>query len=219
MGQHKLEYEINNKFDTNTGYQDLRFGFQTVLKDITYGRALRIGRFCTFTNVNFGNYWGCDDSCSAKDVNFGSFVSVGRNVTFNAGRHPSGYLSTHLVFFDPDFWGESREDRMHLPKEETYFQWREPMSIGSDVWIGSNTVIKTGVNIGHGAIIGANSVVIKDIPDYAIVAGVPAKLIRYRFDKKKIKRLLKSRWWELPTEKIRTMRITNVDEILIELGF
>jgi acetyltransferase-like isoleucine patch superfamily enzyme len=74
------------------------------------------------------------------------------------------------------------------------------VSIGSDVWIGTRAIVLRGVNVGHGAIIAANAVVTKNVPDYAIVAGVPAKIIRYRFDPDKIKWLLESNWWELDKE-------------------
>lgn len=74
--------------------------------------------------------------------------------------------------------------------------------IGNDVWIGEAVFINDGVKIGSGAVIGAHSVVTKDIPPYAIVAGAPAKILRYRFDEETIKHLLESRWWEWPDDKL-----------------
>ena len=74
----------------------------------------------------------------------------------------------------------------------------EPVFIGNDVWIGCHSIIKPNVHIGDGAIIGANSVVTKDVPPYAIVAGVPAKIIKYRFDAETIKKLLDLKWWNFP---------------------
>ena len=69
-------------------------------------------------------------------------------------------------------------------------------TIKNDVWIGVDSVILRGVTIGNGVIIGANSVVNKDIPDFAIAVGSPAKVIKYRFKKNKINKILKSKWWE-----------------------
>ncbi len=74
--------------------------------------------------------------------------------------------------------------------------------IGSDVWIGSHVTIMSGVRIGHGAVIAANSHVVKDVPDYAIVGGNPAKVIKYRFSPEQIAELLKIAWWDWPDEKI-----------------
>ena len=74
--------------------------------------------------------------------------------------------------------------------------------IGNDVWIGRSAIVLSGTSIGNGAVIGAGSVVTKDVPDYAIVAGNPAKLIRYRFDEQTIKELQSLKWWDWPDEKI-----------------
>lgn len=74
--------------------------------------------------------------------------------------------------------------------------------IGNDVWIGENVTIKDGVRIGNGAVIGTAAVVTKDVPPYAIVAGVPAKIVKYRFDPEKIELLQEIQWWDWTPEKI-----------------
>ena len=76
------------------------------------------------------------------------------------------------------------------------------VTIGNDVWIGHGAVILPGVSIGTGAVIGANAVVTKDVPPYMIVAGVPAKILRPRFDEKTVERLLQSAWWDWSVELI-----------------
>lgn len=78
-------------------------------------------------------------------------------------------------------------------------------TIGSDVWIGHGAIIKAGITIGHGTAIGAGSVVKKDVPPYAIVAGVPAKLIRYRFDNETVSQLLATNWWTLSDDEIQLL--------------
>ena len=95
-----------------------------------------------------------------------------------------------------------------MPPPKTRFASFEipetPMTtIGHDVWCGLRVTIKAGVNVGTGAIIGAGSVVTHDVPPYAIVAGVPAKVIKYRFEEDLIRNLLESKWWELPDEKLK----------------
>ena len=84
-----------------------------------------------------------------------------------------------------------------LPEPEN-----QGVEIGNDVWIGEAVFINDGVKIGTGAVVGAHSVVTKDVPPYAIVAGVPAKMIRYRFDEETIQKLLESKWWEWADEKL-----------------
>ena len=86
-----------------------------------------------------------------------------------------------------------------------------PIIVGNDVWIGFRSIILSGVTIGDGAVIYAGSVVTKDIPPYAIVAGVPAKIIRYRFDAKTIERLARVAWWDWPDEVIKS----RLDDFLI----
>lgn len=77
------------------------------------------------------------------------------------------------------------------------------IDIGNDVWIGARAIIMDGIKIGHGAVVAANAVVTKDIPPYAIVGGIPAKIIKYRFEPDKIERLIQSEWWKWDLEKIK----------------
>ncbi len=93
-----------------------------------------------------------------------------------------------------------------------------PPTIGNDVWIGSNATILQGVNIGNGAVIAAGAVVTKDVPPYAIVGGVPAKIIKYRFTEEQIKSLLDIEWWKLDKEEFKDKMkdFENVDTFIKE---
>jgi len=82
-------------------------------------------------------------------------------------------------------------------------RYKGDIVIGNDVWIGYGVTILSGVTIGDGAIVAANSCVVKDVPPYSIVGGVPAKVIKYRFDDETIGKLLKIRWWDWDEQKIR----------------
>ena len=105
-------------------------------------------------------------------------------------------------------------DRLEYKTSQTpsHNEWEElaPVWIGSDVWIGDEVLIKNGVTIGHGAIIGAKSLVTKDVPPYAVVVGVPAKILRYRFAPEIIKKLLKLKWWSLPNYQIKQIPYDDV---------
>ena len=100
-----------------------------------------------------------------------------------------------------------------MPVHEEFWQ-SEPIHIGNDVWIGDEVFVKNGVTIGDGAVLGARSVVTKDVPPYAIVAGVPAKIIRYRFDEPTRQELLRLKWWELDDDIIRQIPYDNISAAL-----
>ncbi|MBH0057940.1 CatB-related O-acetyltransferase [Pseudoalteromonas sp. SWXJZ94C] len=125
----------------------------------------------------------------------GKFCSISWGVTIGAGEHDYNKLTTH------DFLYNRNCDLNN--GQESYDRFEKKLSIGNDVWIGANSTIIRGVVISNGAIIGANSVVTKDVPAYAIVAGCPAKLVKFRFPKDIILRLEKLNWWDLPPEIIK----------------
>ncbi len=121
----------------------------------------------------------------------GNYCSISNNFIAGGADHPIKWVSTSPVFEAVKHSG-TKKRFVHFPIPEV-----KETIIGSDVWIGTNVIVKQGVNIGNGVVVGSGAVVTKDVPPYAIVAGVPAKIIRYRFDTELIEALEKSRWWEL----------------------
>ena len=131
-------------------------------------------------------------------LTIGSFCSIacGAKFLFTSANHTLSSLSTYPF---PIFFEEWGLDPGEIP---TAWDNRGDITVGSDVWIGYEAVILSGVTIGHGAIIGARALVTRDVPPYTIVGGVPAKPIRRRFDQKTIDALLALGWWDWPPEKI-----------------
>ena len=153
--------------------------------------------------MGYGSYLG--RYCSIN-VSIGRFCSIGTNVKTIISTHPSnGFVSTHPAFFSTKKQnGESFVDSQKF--EEIRYADSEkkyPVIIGNDVWIGDNVAILGGITIGDGAIIGANAVVTHSVEPYAVVGGVPARVIRYRFDKKTIDWLLRFKWWDKSIDWIR----------------
>ena len=137
--------------------------------------------------------------CS-PEATIGKYVSIGSGVVLGTGAHIIDYVSTSPCLQDKD--------------DEKMQEINAPVVIKNDVWIGTRVVVKNGVTIGNGAIVGAGAVVTKDVPDYAVVAGVPAKVIRYRFSPEIIDKLLKSRWWDYPLDVLKEMPYQNPSEFI-----
>lgn len=132
-----------------------------------FKKNIYIGKDCSVKNYNFFS-----DSVALNKTNLHSFCSLGRNVQIGPGMHPLKEISTSLRLVP----------NHNLVEKVT--------TINSDVWIGTNVVIMQGVNVGQGAVIGANSVVTKDVEPYSICVGIPAKEIKKRFSEDKIKQLI-----------------------------
>lgn len=151
---------------------------------------------CEIYNCKIGRYTYIGYDCKFTNTVIGAFCSCSDHIFVGGHEHPLDWVSTSAVFQDVKNSGNSKRFSKHkLPElKQTH--------IGNDVWIGHNVTIKAGVRIGDGAAIGAGSVVTKDVPPFAIVAGVPAKVIRYRFDESTIKDLLDTEWWNLSDDKL-----------------
>ncbi|MGP3593267.1 CatB-related O-acetyltransferase [Vagococcus sp. WN89Y] len=130
------------------------------------------------------------------NVVIGRFCSIASNVKVMGGDHPMDRFTTHMLTYNGEF-DKFAMEKFNRPWVLKKFITRpKKLIIGNDVWIGNDVVLKGGITIGDGAVVAANSVVTKDVPPYAIVAGVPAKIIRYRFGPEIIDELLKIKWWD-----------------------
>lgn len=136
-------------------------------------------------------------NCIIQNAKIGGYCSIANDVFIGLGKHPIDNFST-----SPLFYRKKNPFNTEFLFENTDFKEFENIIIGNDVWIGARAIILDGVTIETGAIIAANSVVTKNVPAYAIVGGVPAKIIKYRFSEEKIARLLTSKWWLKDIDKI-----------------
>jgi chloramphenicol O-acetyltransferase type B len=144
-------------------------------------------------------------------VIIGNFGSIGPGVQFIAGGiHPPSWVSTYPFRIK---W------KMNGAYDDGMPETRGDIIIGSDVWLGTDVVVLSGLNIGHGAIVATRSVVTHSIPPYAIVAGSPARIVKYRFDADIVDRLIKIAWWEWDDEKIHEavplLSSGNMDQFLL----
>lgn len=199
---------------------------QTVyLNRIVKGKNIEIGDYtmyndfvndpCDFEKNNVLYHY----PVNGDKLKIGKFCSIacGAKFIFTSANHSLKSLSTYPfpIFFEE--WG--------LDAKNISEAWdnKGDIVIGSDVWIGYEAVILSGVTIGDGAVVGARAVVTKDVPPYTVVGGVPARPIKKRFDEQTIDRLLKLRWWDLGREKIKEcipfIQSGNVDALIKQLSY
>jgi phosphonate metabolism protein (transferase hexapeptide repeat family) len=166
------------------------------LKGCRLGRYVAVGERVILREVTVGDFSYFERHAEAIYTTIGKFCSIAANSRINALDHPMERLTTHKVSYRPN----------------EYFRWlgvdadfrerrrAKRVSIGHDVWMGHGAVVMPGVTIGNGAVVGANSVVTKDVPAYSVMAGVPARPLRRRFAPEIAARIEALAWWDWPAE-------------------
>ena len=147
---------------------------------------------CTINHSYIGEYTYIGPNGKIQNTTIGNYCSIASNCLCGLGSHPLSLFST-----SPIFYKTQNPFKIKIITRDLEFEENKPINIGHDVWIGARVTILDGVHIGNGAVIAAGAVVTKDVPDYAIVAGVPAKIIKYRNISQEES---KSSWWNLSPE-------------------
>lgn len=143
-------------------------------------------------NSGLGDYTSIGRNSTVINAELGKFCSISWNVTIGATAHHTDRLSTHAFPYTTQFDLSDMEEKI---VSKTY--------LGNDVWVGAGAIILPGIKIGNGAIIGAGAVVTNDVPPYAICAGVPAKVLRFRFSEELIAEIEKMQWWNWSHQKLK----------------
>ena len=178
----------------------LKIGHKVYINRVTtFGGRNYLSNYATLkdSHIGFASYLG--ERTVIRKTKIGKYTSIGPDVKCIFGKHPSHtFASTH-----PAFFSTLKQAGFSFTDKQLFEEYEAPINsdakyqieIGSDVWIGANVSIMDGITIGNGAIIAANALVTKDVPPYAIMGGLPAKVIKYRFNKDEIEFLNNLQWW------------------------
>ena len=163
----------------------------SAIRDARLEKPCKINARSTVIGTTMGRYSYCGYGCTLINCRIGRFCSISDRVSIGLSSHPMEWVSTSPAF---------HHGRGSIPKDLAALDYDAAPRrtvIGNDVWIGQDVLVKPGVTIGDGAVIGMGSVVTKDVPPYGVVAGNPARLIRFRFSPELAERLENSRWWDM----------------------
>lgn len=161
------------------------------LKDCRLGPWTAVGARTKMQETSMGAYSYIVDDCQVTYATIGKFCSIAAHSRLNPGNHPTWRAALHHFSY------RSRSYELAEDDDSSFFEWRRAdwVTLDHDVWIGHGSTVMPGVRIATGAVVGAGSVVTRDVPAFTIVAGVPARVIRPRFDKATEEGLLAIAWW------------------------
>lgn len=169
------------------------------VRQATLGRYTEIGARTSFAESTLGDYSYVVNDADVIYTTIGKFCSIASHTRINPGNHPMQRATqSHFTYRSSAYFDDAEDDA-------DFFAWRRstPVTIGHDVWIGHGAIILPGRTIGTGAVIAGGAVVTKNVPDYVIVAGNPAKPVRRRFPEAIAERLKTLAWWDWDRQRLR----------------
>jgi phosphonate metabolism protein (transferase hexapeptide repeat family) len=184
------------------------------LRDCVMGQFTDVGERVLISDSAIGDYTYIERHCEIIYARIGKFCAIASDVRINALNHPMERISQHKITYRPN------EYFLYAKVDKDFREARKNalVEIGHDVWIGHGAIVLPGISVGHGAVIAAGAVVTTDVEPYAIVAGIPAKRIKWRFPKKIRERVQALAWWDWPHDRLAKvvddMRGLSVDMFL-----
>lgn len=168
------------------------------VRDCRFGRFNEVGARTRLAECRMGDYAYVVNDADIIYTEIGPFCSIASHVRINPGNHPLERVALNHFTYRSSAYGLGED-------EAGFFDWRRsrPVTLGADVWVGHGAIILPGVTVGTGAAIGAGAVVTKDVPDFAIVVGNPARVLRFRFAPDLCAALRRIAWWHWPQERLR----------------
>lgn len=188
------------------------YGLENRIVNSTIDSKAKLKSTYHILDSSVGRYTYVGMNALINKTKIGAFCSIGNNFTSGLGIHPTNGIST-----SPMFYSTLKQNGITLSLNNKIEEF-EDVYIGNDVFVGENVTILSGVKVGNGAVIGAGAVVTKDVPAYAIVGGVPAQLIRYRFLQAQINAFERIQWWNFEDDQLKNVErmFYDVDEFIKE---
>lgn len=169
------------------------------ITDVRFGGWCEVGRGSRLSHSEIGDYSYCDRYCDIANATVRKFANIASFVRIGATDHPLDRASLHhFLYRSASYWPDAADDAEWFTKRHA-----RQVTIGHDTWIGHNAQIKPDVTLGHGAVVASGAVVTKDVPAYAIVAGVPAQVIRMRLPENLAARMIALAWWDWDHARLR----------------
>jgi phosphonate metabolism protein (transferase hexapeptide repeat family) len=178
------------------------------LRDCVLGRFTDVGERVVMAECELGDYSYVERGAEAIYTAIGKFCAIASNTRLNALNHPIDRITQHKISYrSNEYFVGAKLDKVFREKRQ-----KARVAIGHDVWIGHGAIVMPGISIGHGAVVAAGAVVTKDVEPYAIVAGVPARRIKWRFAKSIRERIIALAWWDWEHDRLAAA-VTDVQQL------
>ena len=213
------DQEIENFFQKNNFFLGYPWKVQGIIKYgavINFPIDLKVESFSCMAQgklYSAGAFSYCRSKLITQDFSVGRYCSIAPGVELSDQDHPLDRVSTHSFTFKPHAKILAKEHGKNVDIH-SFNTLKKAPEIGNDVWVGKDALIKRGVKIGDGAVIAQRSIVTKSVPDYAVVAGSPARIVKYRFNDDVIKKFKEIRWWDYSYFEFSDIDVTNVEEFI-----
>ncbi|CDG56004.1 putative acetyltransferase [Halomonas sp. A3H3] len=211
--------EVESFFQKNNFFLGYPWQIKGIIKHgaiVNFPVNLKIESFGCMAQGKFysaGAFSYCRSKLITQDFSVGRYCSIAPGVELSDQDHPLDRVSTHSFTFKPHAKKLAKDNGKEVDIHRFNTLKKAP-DIGNDVWIGKDALIKRGVKIGDGAVIAQRSIVTKSVPDYAIVAGSPARIVKYRFNDDVINKLKEIRWWDYSFFDFSDINVTDVERFL-----
>lgn len=209
----KISFIQNKSFEVKKINTNISVGSSSIIIDSSFEKSANIDKNSCINRCFIGKYFGLGNFSYIADTDIGKFCTFASRVSISSFNHPTNLLSIHEFQYKnlKDSFGET----ILAKDSEIQNKLRENRTqIGSDVWIGDNAVILKGVEVDHGAIVGAGAVVTKNVEAFSIVVGNPARTIKKRFEDKIIEKLLALKWWNLSISDMKTCDFKDIKKAI-----